>query len=106
MHQHRYKFDAALSEGHNHKLSGITEGMVGIDRMHFHYCSGVSGYRDHTHFFTNFTSLPIKTEHGHVHRMEGSLEANGRHEHKYRGETSEEISRGSGNVISEAYPQP
>jgi len=36
--------------------------------------------------------MPVKTENGHIHRMEGVLEFNNLHEHGYDGYTFEEIS--------------
>jgi len=51
----------------------------------------VSNYITHTHYFSGITSLPIKTDNGHIHRMEGILEYNDFHKHKFRGYTFEDV---------------
>lgn len=94
-HMHKYKFDCNVVNGHNHKLLGYAGNMIGIDGFHFHCYYGVTSYNNHTHYFSGITGLPIKTENGHVHRMEGLLESNSLHEHKFSGYTLEDISYSS-----------
>jgi len=48
--------------------------MIGIEAFHIHAYYGISSYNGHTHYFSGFTGLPIKTENGHIHRIEGILE--------------------------------
>lgn len=91
-HMHKYKFECRMENGHTHILTGYASGMLGIGSFHFHYYYGVSSYRSHTHYFSGFTGMPVKTENGHIHRMEGILEYNDMHEHIYKGYTSEDIS--------------
>lgn len=91
-HLHRYKFECQITEGHNHRLLGYAGNMLGVGNFHFHIFYGVSSYRNHTHYFYGITGMPIKTESGHVHRMEGILESNSLHEHEFKGFTSEDIS--------------
>jgi len=91
-HMHKYKIECGMENGHNHRLIGCASGMLGIGSFHFHYYYGVSSYRSHTHYFCGFTGMPVKTENGHIHKMEGILEANDMHEHTYKGYTFEEIS--------------
>lgn len=102
-HTHRFKFDCDMNNLHIHKVAGIVERTYGFGGLHFHYYSGVSSYMNHTHYFSGITGLPIKTENGHIHRMEGLLESNPDHEHKFKGETSEEISYIKGPLKGEAY---
>jgi len=49
--------------------------MIGIEAFHIHAYYGISSYNGHTHYFSGFTGLPIKTENGHIHRIEGILES-------------------------------
>jgi hypothetical protein len=91
-HLHKYRFECRNVNGHNHRLVGYAGGMLGIGGFHFHYYYGVSSYRSHTHYFCGLTGMPVKTDNGHVHRMEGILENNDMHEHIYKGYTFEEIS--------------
>ncbi len=91
-HMHSYKIESMAIDKHCHILMGYTESTVGTDRFHFHFYSGVSTYTDHTHYFSGITGLPIKTENGHIHKIEGLLKSNKLHEHKYIGNTHEEIS--------------
>ena len=90
-HLHKYKFESRSVQGHNHKIIGCTDVMMGISTFHFHYFSGISSYNNHTHYFSGYTGLPIKTENGHIHRIEGLLECNNQHEHKFKDYTFEEI---------------
>ncbi len=101
-HVHHFKIESVLIRGHYHRLVGYTEYFIGAGRFHFHFYSGVSTYTDHTHYFSGITGLPIKTENGHIHKMEGLLEINNFHEHKFSGHTFEEISYSKGNETSEA----
>lgn len=90
-HLHKFKFDTLAAQGHIHRVYGRTENMVGISNLHFHYYCGISAYCNHTHYFSGFTGLPIKTENGHIHRIEGIVEINNLHEHTYSNYTWEEI---------------
>ncbi len=91
-HSHKFRFDCSIENGHNHMLLGYAGAMLGLGSLHFHFYYGVSSYRNHTHYFCGITGMPIKTENGHIHRMEGLLENNDLHEHKYKGYTHEDIS--------------
>lgn len=91
-HTHKYKFDCKMVKGHVHNVLGYTESTIGIGSLHLHVFSGVSSYTDHTHYFSGVTGLPIKTENGHIHRMQGILEFNDMHEHNFEGYTFEEVS--------------
>jgi len=91
-HMHKYRFDCLNNYGHNHMLHGYTGNMLGVESLHFHFYYGVSSYRNHTHYFFGVTGIPVKTENGHIHRMDGILESNGMHEHKFNGYTFENIS--------------
>jgi hypothetical protein len=91
-HMHKYRFDCRNSSGHNHMLSSYTGNMLGIESLHFHIYYGVSSYRNHTHYFFGTTGMPVKTENGHIHRMNGMLESNDMHEHEFNGYTFENIS--------------
>lgn len=91
-HVHKFRFDCRIENGHNHRLLGYAGAMLGLERLHFHFYYGVSSYSNHTHYFCGITGMPVKTENGHIHRMEGLLENNALHEHKYKGYTSEDIS--------------
>jgi hypothetical protein len=102
-HIHKYKIDSEMERGHKHKIIGYADVMLGVSSLHFHFFSGVSSYCNHTHYFSGFTSFPVKTENGHVHKIETLLDNNDLHEHKIAGFTFEEISYISGNVAKEAY---
>lgn len=100
-HVHKFRLECSIVNGHCHRLLGYAGSMLGLERLHFHFYYGVSSYMDHTHYFCGITGFPVKTENGHIHRMEGLLESNSRHEHKYKGYTSEDISYiGSSQIIS------
>lgn len=101
-HMHKYKFDCKFSNGHKHNVSGYAETMVGIGSIHVHFFYGTSSYTNHTHYFSGITGLPVKTENGHIHRMEGVLELNDMHEHNYDGYTFEEILYISGEAHNHA----
>ena len=105
IHSHSYKLNCDMINGHNHKIHGIVENTIGLGGFHFHCFSGVSSYRNHTHYFSGFTGLAVKTENGHIHKMDGYLESNSSHEHKYSGYTSEEVSYISGKIYGEALTQ-
>jgi hypothetical protein len=89
-HLHEYKLDSSVGNGHRHRIRGYTDSMIGINILHFHYFFGVSSYNNHTHYFSGFTGLPVKTENGHIHKIEGILELNNLHEHSLEGYTFEE----------------
>ena len=91
-HMHKYKFDCKNVKGHNHRLLGYAGNMFGFDSFHIHFYYGISSYDNHTHYFFGVTGMPIRTENGHIHRMEGVLENNNMHEHEFRGYTFENIS--------------
>lgn len=101
-HAHKYKLDSGLKNLHKHRIIGVAEKMFGFGSVHFHLYYGISSYTDHTHYFSGFTGLPVKTEHGHIHKMEGCLELNLNHEHEFKGYTFEEISFISGKAFGEA----
>ncbi len=90
-HLHKYKFESRTANGHTHRLLGYAGNMFGINSLHFHFYYGISSYNQHTHYFCGITGLPVKTENGHIHRMEGILENNCLHDHKYSGYTFEDI---------------
>lgn len=66
--------------------------MIGFYSFHFHFYYGVCSYNNHTHYFSGVTGMPVKTENGHIHRIEGVLELNFMHIHGYEGYTQEDIS--------------
>ena len=102
-HMHKYKFESELTGDHKHRLTGFTEGMVGINSFHLHYFNGISSYNNHTHYYTGMTGFPIKTKNGHMHRIEGILETNNMHEHKFNSFTQEDVAYYSDGIIHEAY---
>ena len=91
-HLHKFRIDSHTANGHDHKVSGCVDEAFGTGSLHFHTFLGVSSYRNHTHYFSGVTGPPLKTEHGHVHKIEGMLEMNNVHEHSYNGLTFEELS--------------
>lgn len=91
-HMHYYEFDTMMQNGHNHKLTGYSDGIFGVSGFHFHFYYGVCSYNDHTHYYSGITGIPVKTKNGHIHKMEGILELNNSHTHKFLNYTSEEIS--------------
>lgn len=100
-HVHKYRFECKYSKSHNHRLIGYAGNMLGIGYLHFHIYYGVSTYDDHTHYFYGITGMPIKTQNGHIHKMDGILESNNMHEHKFEGNTNEDISyHASGQLVS------
>lgn len=100
-HIHHFKIESTMTQGHYHRLIGYTEYIIGAGRFHFHLYSGVSTYTDHTHYFSGVTGLPVKTKYGHIHKIEGVLEVNNRHKHKFEGHTFEEISYNKENKTRE-----
>ncbi len=102
-HLHEYRFDSIIVNGHKHKIKGYTESMLGINILHFHYFVGVSSYNNHTHYFSGYTGLPVRTEKGHIHKIEGLLEINSLHDHLFDGFTFEEIAYIPGKKVREAY---
>ena len=103
IHFHKFKMDSKNSCGHDHAITGYAGNMIGINSLHCHMFWGISSYRSHTHYFSGMTGMPIKTENGHIHKMEGMLEMNDSHEHGFTGNTFEEVSYTHGNSMSEAY---
>jgi hypothetical protein len=91
-HLHKYKIETEIIKGHKHRLFGYAGNMLGLESFHFHFFYGVCSYDNHTHYFSGVTGMPVKTENGHVHRMDGILETNISHQHSYDGYTTEEIS--------------
>jgi len=91
-HMHKYKFESADERVHKHRIMGYAGNMFGVGSFHFHFFYGVCSYDNHTHYFSGITGMPFKTENGHVHKMEGILEKNNLHEHKFEGFTFEELS--------------
>ncbi|HHV60204.1 MAG TPA: hypothetical protein GXX49_07975 [Clostridiaceae bacterium] len=94
-HIHDFKFDAEISNCHTHSVAGYTDCMLGVNALHFHYFSGISTYKNHTHHFSGYTGPPIKTENGHVHKISGYLESRSFHSHKFNNYTYEEVSYNS-----------
>jgi hypothetical protein len=102
-HLHKYKFESNLSNEHKHRLTGYSDGMIGINSFHFHFFNGISSYKNHTHYYSGVTGFPIKTENGHKHKIEGFLEVNNMHEHKFSNYTYEDVSYRSDGLRHEAY---
>lgn len=90
-HLHKYKFKSEAANGHKHNVYGRTDYMIGINAFHFHHFIDVSSYDGHTHYYSGITGFPIKTEFGHIHKIEGILEFNIYHEHKFSNYTFEDI---------------
>lgn len=90
-HVHKYKFESATANNHKHNIIGRTDSMMGFGALHFHYFCGVCCHNGHSHYYSGITSLPTKTENGHVHKIEGILEINNLHEHAFSSYTFEEI---------------
>jgi hypothetical protein len=102
-HLHKYKFSSEVSKGHKHNIYGRTDYMIGINYFHFHYYCEISSYCGHTHYFSGITGLPIKTKNGHIHKIEGILEFNNNHQHKYSNYTFEDIESLTQKKISQSY---
>lgn len=102
-HIHKYKFESELDKGHKHRLLGYAGSMIGIGNFHFHYFYGISSYCNHTHYFSGITGMAVKTENGHMHRMEGILEYNNLHDHHFSGYTFEDISYINGDSNEQVY---
>ncbi len=100
-HMHKYKFDCKIAQGHDHRILGYAGNMLGVGGLHFHFYYGISSYRNHTHYFCGITGMMIKTENGHIHKMEGSLESNSLHTHEFSGFTFEDISAVSSTQAAE-----
>lgn len=90
-HLHKYKFESRSFNNHKHRITGITDNMIGIDIFHIHTFFGISSYNGHSHYYTGFTGLPIKTENGHIHKIEGELDINSMHSHVFKNYTDEEV---------------
>lgn len=90
-HLHEFKLECEPVNNHNHRILGYTENTIGFNMFHFHYFWGICSYNFHTHYFSGFTGLPVRTANGHIHKLEGILEANNCHEHKFTGYTFEEV---------------
>lgn len=102
-HSHKFKFDSQPANSHSHRIMGYTENLMGINVLHFHYFYGISSYNSHTHYFSGMTGLPIKTENGHVHKIECLLELNSNHEHQLSGFTFEDVAYTSKKLPKEAF---
>lgn len=90
-HSHTYKIDCNMTDKHNHTISGYTDYLFGVNTLHFHYFFGTTSYKGHTHYYSSTTGMPIKTENGHIHKMDGLLELNNLHQHQYNGYTFEDV---------------
>lgn len=101
-HLHKYKFESKTSKGHKHRITGITDNMIGIEVFHIHTFFGVSSYNGHSHYYTGYTGLPIKTDNGHIHKIEGTLDQNFMHSHTFKSFTDEEVSYIFGTSLSNA----
>ena len=84
-HTHYFKVDSKIVRGHFHHVTGYTEYVIGTESFHFHLYIGISTYTDHTHNYSGITGLPIKSENGHYHKIQGMLECAAEHEHKFKG---------------------
>ncbi len=102
-HLHKFKVDSETSNNHVHNLIGCTENMIGINSFHFHHYYGISSYTNHTHYYSGITGYPIKTDNGHIHKLEGFLEFNNTHEHKFCDYTFEDLEYISNKLSNEAY---
>ena len=91
-HMHKYRLECRNVKGHTHRLLGYAGNMLGVDSFHFHFYYGVSSYSNHTHYFCGITGMPVRTESGHIHRMDGILENINLHDHEFKGYTFEDIS--------------
>lgn len=103
IHIHKYSFESDLLNCHNHKIYGYTKNMLGINIFHFHYFYGVCSYLNHTHYYSGITGMPIRTENGHIHKIEGILELNNLHEHEFSDYTFEDIEYISTKFLRRAY---
>lgn len=90
IHLHRFEVESAFTGIHMHIINGYVKNPFGFNRFHFHFYYGVSSYLDHTHHFSGITGMPIKTENGHIHKIEGILEKSNFHIHKFKGYTFED----------------
>ena len=90
-HLHYFNITTEKDNCHNHIIKGYAGGMIGVGMMHFHSYSGISSYSDHTHDVSGITGLPIKTENGHIHKIDGVSKVKNNHKHKYSGYTEEDI---------------
>lgn len=90
-HIHKYKLESKAFNGHIHRISGISDTMIGIETFHIHTFFGISSYNGHSHYYTGYTGLPIKTENGHIHKIEGELDVNSEHSHIFKNYTDEEV---------------
>jgi len=102
-HMHRFKLESRISNNHKHKMLGYTDNMIGINSFHMHYYYGITSYNGHTHYYSGLTGLPVKTENGHIHKIEGVVEFNNMHDHKYADYTNEDIEYIPGKKTKEAY---
>ncbi len=102
-HVHKYRFESKVTNKHKHRLIGCTDSMIGIDSFHIHTFFGICSYNGHTHYYSGFSSLPIKTEFGHIHKIEGKLETNLMHDHVFRSYTDEEIEYISRTILRKVY---
>jgi len=100
-HLHKFNFESGDSAGHKHKIAGYTDNKVGINTFHFHFFYGISSYSSHTHYFSGVTGLPVKTENGHIHKLEGIFEQNNMHNHKFNGYTFEDVAYTPGKQARE-----
>ncbi len=101
-HLHKYKFESKTFKGHKHKITGISDNMIGIEVFHIHTFFGVSSYNGHSHYYTGYTGLPIKTDNGHIHKIEGNLDSNFMHGHIFKSYTDEEVEYISTKKLSSA----
>lgn len=102
-HSHKFRFECNISNNHKHRLSGYTENMLGVSGLHIHHFYGVSSYNGHTHYYAGISGLPVRTANGHVHKIEGILEFNDLHEHKFCGMTFEDVGYITKKIPREAY---
>lgn len=101
-HQHKFRIECEVVNNHKHTILGYTENTIGFNMFHFHHFWGISSYNGHTHYFSGFSGLPIKTENGHIHKLEGILESNNCHEHNFSGHTFEDVQYISRKIVKTA----
>ncbi len=92
MHFHRFDIKSEYSGIHLHQISNYVKYPLGVDFFHVHMYLGISSYLDHAHYYSGITSGPIKTENGHIHMIDSTLQVNRGHKHSFRGYTDEEVS--------------
>lgn len=93
-HFHRYDIESQISLFHTHKIIGYTQKTIGLQGIHFHTFYGICSSNNHYHNFHGITSMPIKTNFGHIHKIDiyTDYSNNSQHRHKISCFTHENIS--------------